>query len=203
MTALQGATFPTTSVHHPASNLSAPAVTTYYPLADGAGGTLQTLSLMRECVIGQAPPDYSGYTDPHNLSAATQICAMSGNADATQQAQIAALFAFCRDQISYIEHPFNMQVVQDCKRTLESRQGDCVSKSVCLATLLACMGITSRFVAQAPDDDGFTHVYVEAWGDNDWLALDPIADGQQGRPLGDVGWRQQLPDGGFETPYEI
>jgi hypothetical protein len=49
-------------------------------------------------------------------------------------------------------------------------------------------------------------VYVEAQlaeGSKDWTALDPTADGRDGRPGGDVGWTQRLADGGFEMSYSI
>ena len=96
-----------------------------------------------------------------------------------------------------------MQVVKDCRRTLESGSGDCVSKSVCLATLLATCGIESRFVAQATDGENYDHVYLQARLDGQWVSLDPTADGKGGRPLGDVGWAQVLPEGATETTYPI
>jgi hypothetical protein len=208
----RGMTFPTTNDHRrqtsfmPALSHSYPEpVVTYSPLAEGVEGTFQTLDAMRGAVMGDIPPQFSGYQDQFNLRAAQTICESSlppaGTGD--DRSQIAALFAFCRDQINYLDHPWNMQVVKDCKRTLESREGDCVSKSVCLATLLASLGHASRFVAQAPSNNDYDHVYVEVWTDGQWLALDPTADGQEGRPLADVGWRQALPAGGIETPYTI
>jgi transglutaminase-like putative cysteine protease len=158
---------------------------------------MQSLGAMRDAVLGQIPPDYSGYQDPYNQQAVKRILGTRFGS------VVNPLFAYVRDSILYVDHPWNMQVVKDCRRTLESRQGDCVSKSVCLATLLAARGIVSRFVAQAPDGVNHDHVYVQALVNNQWLALDPTADGRDGRPFGDVGWRQVLPIGGIETPYPI
>ena len=166
------------------------------PLINGIGGTYQTLDAMARAVRGEIPPDYSGWDDLYNQKAASSIVFGGGD-------QLAALLAFVRDSIQYVNHPWNMQVMQDCRRTLESRQGDCVSKSVCLATLLACRGVASRFVAQAPDGQGHDHVYVQADIDGQWVSLDPTADGREGRPFGDVGWSQTLPVGGIETPHSI
>lgn len=169
-------------------------------LADGADGTYQSLALMAAAVRGECGPDYSGCTDPFNIRAAAVI--VNAYKDATPDS-LAALFYFCRDHITYVDHPFNTQQVQDCRRTLERRTGDCVSKSVCLATLLATQGIISRFVAQSPDGKDYTHVYVEAWRDGEgWIGLDPVANGTDNRPFGDVGWRQALPNG-FESTQEI
>jgi transglutaminase-like putative cysteine protease len=181
------------------STVSPSASVTYKPLLAGTSGTLQTLGAMREAVTIGLPPEYVSYRDGSNQRAALTITAHAP-ADV-----ITALYEFARDRISYIDHPWNMQVVQDAKRTLEKETGDCVSKSVLLSTLLASLGINSRFVAQASTPDGFDHVYVEAeaGGAGNWIALDPTADGRDGRPRGDVGWTQRLADGGFEMAYSI
>jgi len=166
------------------------------PLLAGVGGTFQTLDAMARAVRGEISPDFSGYQDSYNAAAAGAI--VGGSMDAP-----VALLRYVRDQISYIDHPFNMQVVQDCRRTLEIGSGDCVSKSVCLSTLLAACGIFSRFVAQATDGENYDHVYVQARLGGQWVSFDPTADGVNGRPLGDAGWSQRLPEGGIETPYSI
>lgn len=166
------------------------------PLLSGFAGTYQTLESMARAVRGEIAPDYSGWADLYNQQTASSIVNGGGN-------QLAALLAFTRDQIQYVNHPWNMQVVKDCRRTLESKSGDCVSKSVCLATLLACRGIVSRFVAQAPDGENHDHVYLQAQIDGQWVSLDPTADGKDGRPLGGIGWSQTLPVGGAETPHSI
>lgn|SRR5215813_676110 len=166
------------------------------PLREGADGTFQTLAAMAQAVLGQIPPDFSGYQDSYNVTAAGVIAGGSASAPA-------ALLRYVRDQIAYVEHPINQQTVQDCRRTLELGSGDCVSKSVCLSTLLACLGIVSRFVAQASDGQNFDHVYVQAHLNGAWVSLDPVADGQAGRPFGDVGWSRSLPEGGIETPFNI
>jgi len=174
----------------------ASAATYCEPLLEGVGGTFQALDAMARAVRGEISPDFSGYRDAHNAAAALGIGRESIN-------PAVALFRYVRDQIAYVDHPMSVQVVKDCQRTLESGEGDCVSKSVCLATLLASLGIEPRFVAQARDGANYDHVYVEAYLSGQWVALDPTADGKDGRPLGDVGWSQQLPSGGIETSYPI
>lgn len=186
----------TTSVLDPTHTRNAQAAITYEPLRDGADGTRQSLEVMARAVKGQIPPDHSGFSDPYNQQLARNIIGESDD-------DVAALFRFVRDRIRYVEHPINLQVVKDCRRLVESNEGDCVSKSTCLATLLATRGIASRFVAQDPDGHGFNHVYVEADVGGDWVALDPTADGQEGRPFGDVGWRQALPASGVEFVQPI
>lgn len=168
------------------------------PLADGVDGTIQTLELMASTVRGGMPPDHSGFADVLVRKTAAAIVGRYRGAS-----PLAALFLYVRDSISYIDHPWNEQVVQDCRRTLELRTGDCVSKSVCLSTLAASLQFTPRFVAQCPDGAEFNHVYVEVWDGGQWLPLDPTADGQGGRPLGGVGWFQVLPDYGCEMTQNI
>lgn len=194
MAAMNSATIETGFGYSPTR---APAATfEYRPLAEGSEGTFQALDAMRDAVLGQIPPDHSGYMDEFNRRAAENICAgVSGQSD---RAQIAALFDYVTHTIKYVPHPLNQQRVQDCRRTLELVSGDCVSKSVCLATLLACLGYESRFVVQCLDGDSYSHVYIECQLENGaWLALDCVAEDKP------IGWRQPLPDGGFETTWRI
>jgi transglutaminase-like putative cysteine protease len=167
----------------------------YRPLAEGSLGTFQSLDAMKASVLGGVPPDYSGYLDEWNRGAAEKICAGVPGQD--DRAQIGALFNYVAHSIKYVPHPLNQQRVQDCRRTLEIGSGDCVSKSVCLATLLACLGHTSRFVAQCLDSDSYSHVYVECQTVEGWLALDCVAEDKP------IGWFQPVPDGGFETTWPI
>jgi len=184
------------AISAPAASLFPGPVVTYSPLAEGDSGTFQTLDAMRDAVLGRIPPDYSGYQDPFNISAATRLCAGTSGQDA--KAQIAALFNWVIQNITYEPHPINQQTLQDARRTLELKRGDCVSLSVLLATLLACCGLPSRFIAQWVDGESASHVYVETLlDDGQWLALDAVAKDQP------IGWRQQTLDGGFELPWEI
>src|SRR5262245_59465525 len=195
----RGAVNPTTaSDHHPAINVIAPAVShsvEYRQLLEGDGGTFQTLDAMRGAVLGRISPDFSGYQDPINISAANQIVSSVSGQDA--RAKIAALFNWVISHITYTPHPFNQQTVQDARRTLELREGDCVSLSVLLATLLASLGYQSQFVAQWVDGEEASHVYVEVFLNGETIALDAVASDEP------MGWRQSTFDGGFEVAWEI
>lgn len=192
---------PTTAIDHHLAINNAPAVSPshtieYRHLFDGDAGTFQTLDAMRDAVLGRLPPDFSGWRDEFNFRVAYEIC--DGISGQNAQAQIAALFDWVIQNITYTPHPLNQQTVQDAKRTMELRSGDCVSLSVLLATLLACLGYTSQFIAQWPDGEEASHVYVEVFLPNgETLALDAVAKDQP------IGWRQQTLDGGFEVAWEI
>lgn len=191
---------PTTG-NYQLADVTAPAVTPshsieYRSLPDGDGATFMTLDAMRDAVLGRIGPDYSGVNDQFNIETAKQIVAGVYVLDA--RAQIAALFNWVIANITYEPHPINQQTLQDARRTLELKRGDCVSLSVLLATLLACLGYQSRFVAQWPEGDSASHVYVEVLLPNgNWLALDAVAKDQP------IGWRQPTMDGGFEVQWEI
>jgi transglutaminase-like putative cysteine protease len=189
---------PTTGNYQHA-DVIAPAVSPsveYRALFDGDAGTFQTLDAMRDAVLGLIPPDYSGYLDPFNIRAANNICA--GSPGQEEKAQIAALFNWVIGNITYQEHPFNQQVVQDARRTIELGAGDCVSLSVLLATLAACLGYQSQFVAQWLDGESASHVYLEVFmPTGETLALDAVASDEP------MGWRQPTLDGGFEVAWEI
>lgn len=167
----------------------------YILLSANSEGTYQTLEAMAECVRGECPPDFSGCHDEWIRQKAENIVRNVKGQDA--DGEIKALFDFVKDKITYRKHPINQQRLQDCRRTLEFRSGDCVSKSVCLATLLAALGYEPRFVAQCPDGDEYTHVYVEVLTNSGWFPLDPVAEQHP------MGWTQPLAEGGHETVQSI
>lgn len=168
----------------------------YSHLPEGPEGTFQSLDAMAACCRGEVPPDFSGWQDEFNRQVAERIVCHVASQDG--RGEIDALFKFVRSHIAYRKHPINQQRVQDCRRTLELGSGDCVSKSVCLATLLMALGYDARFVAQCPGGEEFSHVYVESRDEHGkWIALDPVAENQP------MGWSQPLPDRGFETTWQV
>lgn len=175
-------------------NLDKPSIA-FILLESGSEGTYQTLDAMAACVRGECPPHFSGCHDEWIRQKAESIVRSVQGQDA--DGEIKALFDFVRDKITYRKHPINQQRIQDCRRTLELGSGDCVSKSVCLATLLAALGYEPRFVAQCPDGDDYTHVYVEVENASGWFPLDPVAETQP------MGWTQPLQEIGHETIQAI
>lgn len=166
------------------------------PLLSGTDGTFQTLEAMARCVRGEISPDFCGYTKSSIINLAATLIQDCENSEQ----EIKALFDYAAKKIRYEAHPIDQQVVQDACQTINLRTGDCVSKSVLLATLLASMDYDVRFVAQYYDDAQlYSHVYVETFdkGLQEWKPLDPVASDKP------IGWTQSLPDGGWETPYDV
>lgn len=175
---------------------STPVTVQRSPLPSGTAGTFAALEAMAQCVRGEVPPDFCGYTKPAIINLAATLIQ---DCEDSQQ-EVKALFDYAAKQIKYELHPINEQVVQDACRTIQLKTGDCVSKSVLLATLLAAMDYDVRFVAQYfNDEQQYSHVYVEAFDKHlgIWVALDPVASDKP------MGWTQSLPDGGWETPYDV
>lgn len=182
------------NITQPYSESGLPYSITYSFLPDGAEGTFETLRAMAKCVRGEVAPHYYGAQSEELRQLAEAI--VYGSME--QADEVKALFLFCRDSIAYRQHPWNQQRVQDAARTILLKTGDCVSKSVLLATLLASLGHLPRFVAQSTGGCEYSHVYVETLMESGtWLALDPV------NPAATPGWSQQLPDGGFETTWTI
>lgn len=175
------------------NSFSTPTTTTL-PLAQGAAGTFQTLDAMARCVKGEVAPHFCGYK---SLWIRHQVRVIAWGLNSWEQ--IPALFNFVAHQIKYELHPIDQQVVQDACQTIRLKTGDCVSKSVLLATLLASLDYPVKFIAQYfNDNQQYSHVYVLTQDENgNEIRLDPVASDQP------MGWSQKLPDGGFETSYDI
>lgn len=178
--------------------------TSKQPLPDSPSATFITLEAMASLVRGECPmgvslselPDVSGYQDERIVNFAESLvdgCLLD------PQCEIERLFDYTAHQIKYLSHPVNAQTVQDAWRTIHFKTGDCVSKSVLLATLLASLGYPVKFIAQySGDEAGYSHVYVLTQDENgNEIRLDPVASDKL------TGWSQQLFDGGFETSWDI
>lgn len=95
------------------------------------------------------------------------------------------LHRFVRDSVRYVQDIEGVETLQTPVRTLEIRTGDCDDKGVLLASLLASIGLATRFVAFAYNDGPFSHVIAEVKLGTAWLPLETIIDGAQ------VGWVPQ------------
>lgn len=160
---------------------------TYERLHQGVEGTKRTLQIMAQAVRGELPPDYSGFQDEFIRQTAINVCVSVQGHDSV--GEIMALFFYTRDQVAYRRDPVDTERVQDARRTIELRSGDCDDKCVLLASLLASMGYLPRFVVQTQDGNNFDHVYIEVENEGRWIALDPTADGSKGIALATLNWR--------------
>lgn len=136
-------------------------------LPPDAGGTLETLKIMRSLVLRYK-------TDPM-----IRDTALSLTADVRQRDwrnEIRAIFEYVRDRIRYVRDVSRVETLQIPTVTMELEAGDCDDQSTLLATLLESVNHPSRFVAVGYDEPGrYSHVYVESKVGEAWIPLDPTA----------------------------
>lgn len=144
-------------------------------LRAGVEGNYQTLRRMRAFVL----LDYAAL--PIVETAQDIVKNLRGH---DFRGEIETLFRYCRDQIRYVRDPEDEQVIQNAAYTTKRRAGDCVDKSVLLATLCAAIGHTPRFVTlsydtpQAHEKWFYRHVFCEVMDSQTgkWIALDPTPE---------------------------
>jgi len=162
---------------------------TIFSLQPGRDGVFQTAEMMAACVRGEVGPDHNGFQSPAVAKLGREIESIFYGQSFPQ-----AVFNYAQFCLSYVEHPFDLQVVQDCIATAEQGSGDCVSFSVFIATLLASRKIPVCFVFQDVTGEEYTHVYCEALINHKLIALDAVSKEA-------MGWRQPLQATGFETTW--
>lgn len=100
--------------------------------------------------------------------------------------EIETLFKIARDEIRYLRDPLKVELVQDAKRTLAFKAGDCDDKTTLLATLLGIAGHLTRFVVigYTPFVNRFDHVFLEVYDkqQEQWISLDATNE------AANVGW---------------
>lgn len=163
----------------------------FFTLSTGRKGVFQTLDAMASCVRGEVAPDHAGYQSPVIAAKASEIESLMFG-----QFYPESVFNFTQTCIRYLDHPFDLQIVQDALVTLGQGTGDCVSMSVLVATLLASRDYPVWFVCQDVTGEEYSHVYCETVVRGKVTALDPVGS----EPM---GWRQPLQPGGFETTWPI
>lgn len=160
-------------------------------LSPGRKGVFETAEMMAACVRGEVGPDFAGYYSPEIAAILRQI-----EASYFGQSLIDAIFLYAQNCIKYVEHPFDLQIVQDAPTTIRENEADCVSLSVLIATCLASQNWPVWFVLQDPLGAEYSHVYCETLRNGKIIALDAVSK----EPM---GWRQQLTESGFETTWLI
>lgn len=144
-----------------------PATYSRAPLLPGRRGTLQTLQIMRTLADRDA-------RDPIIRRVAERV--VEGCAGHDSRCEARRVYEFCRDFITYRRDPRGQERVQDTRRTLQSRCGDCDDKCVALCALLGALGIESRIVVCGLDGKRWSHVYAMANMGNTWVVLDPTPE---------------------------
>ena len=148
----------------------------YYWIRKGKQGSLQTAAQMARLVREDT------IRDEGLQRFAAQILINSGlDSHAPKRDTVAALFRYVK-QIRYIHDPAgSFDSIQNARATISKGFGDCDDLSVLLATLLAQVGLSPRFVLARykQKSKGYDHVYVDVdlpVKEGGRIALDPSAN---------------------------
>lgn len=148
----------------------------YYWIRNGKQGSIQTAAQMARLVREDT------IQDEGLQRFAAQILINAGlDSHANKRDVIAAIFRYVK-QLKYIHDPAgSFDSVQNARTTIAKGFGDCDDLSVALATLLAQVGFTPRFVLARYKEKskGYDHVYVDVelpQSEGGRIALDPSAN---------------------------
>jgi hypothetical protein len=97
--------------------------------------------------------------------------------------EIKALFEWVQQHIRYTKDTFQVEVLHSARRMLELRAGDCDDMAILLGAMLEAIGHPVRLVIIGPDplrQDLFTHIYLEVFHKDRWIALDATMPYQMG-----------------------
>jgi hypothetical protein len=88
-------------------------------------------------------------------------------------AEAHALYSWVRSNVRFTKDPVNKETLYPPAELLKIRAGDCDDISMLLGTLLMAVGYPARLMTVAASGDEFSHVYVEANINGEWIPLDP------------------------------
>jgi transglutaminase-like putative cysteine protease len=98
-----------------------------------------------------------------------------------KKCQARAMFGFVQKNFEYVSDPVSDEYYKTAKETIYNGGAlDCDDSSILLATLLQSIGIPARFVF-VPG-----HVYIEAWVNDKWYAMDGTCVGCN---FGEIHWK--------------
>jgi transglutaminase-like putative cysteine protease len=154
-------------------------------LPSGDAGIRKTLAIMAQL-------SEQGARRLEVREAAIGILRSAGTAPHDSLGELAALFAFVRDQVRFTGDIVGVETLQAPHYTLHTMAGDCDDRAVLLTALARSVGIPARLsfrvIAANPRRPGtFSHVYVVANVKGQDVALDPTYSTSR------MGWQHPSP----------
>lgn len=154
-------------------------------LPSGDAGTTKTLAMMAQ--LAQA-----GALRREVRETAMDVVRSAGTAPHDHLGELAALFAFVRDQVRFIGDIAGVETLQAPNYTLHVMAGDCDDRAVLLVAMARSIGIPAslrfRVIGANPRQPGaFSHVYVVANMNGKDVALDPTYASSR------MGWQHPKP----------
>jgi transglutaminase-like putative cysteine protease len=81
--------------------------------------------------------------------------------------------AYVRDNIRYVRDPAPAEQLSPPAWVMQIGAGDCDDKAILLASLLASIGHSARFIAVAFAPEAYSHVWVQVHIGGRWIDLEP------------------------------
>ena len=151
-------------------------------IPSGYSGTLRTAAHMGRLIA-------DGAKDFRVRRAAIDELIRRGVRPKDYPGEIEALFEWVQRHVRYTRDTVRVEVLHSARRMLELRAGDCDDFSILLGALLESVGHPVRLVLTGPDPRRprlFSHVYVEAFCRDRWIALDATMPHR-------MGWAPRAP----------
>lgn len=151
----------------------APGLLYSAPLGQGDDGPRQTIAMLRSLVD-------DAWKDPFVNRTAIEIIRNAGVAPYDSWGQVRALYNYAH-QFYFVNDPITKEALRPTRDLLELNAGDCddINGNV-IPALLGTIGIETRLVTIAADPqfpENMSHVYAEAFLDNQWYPLDAARPG--------------------------
>jgi hypothetical protein len=141
-------------------------------IPDGPPGIAATLRIMRQMVKDGRKS---------MMVRDTVLDLVSGLEQKDWLGEVRECHLFVRDQVRYVQDPYDVELVQIPDVTLQNRAGDCDDKATLLCAMLESIGHPARFVAVGFQPGVYEHVYVETRVGERWIACETT------EPV-DLGW---------------
>lgn len=151
-------------------------------IPSGLAGTRQTAAHVARLIR-------EGASDFYVRQKAIDILLARGVAPKDYVGEIDALFRWVQRNVRYTKDPFQVELLHAARRMLELRAGDCDDMTILLGSLVKSIGHPVRLVLTGPNArrrDLYSHIYLEAQHQGDWIPLDatmPFA----------MGWSPRAP----------
>ena len=149
------------------TELSQPKIS-LHKIPEGYPGTLKTARHIANLIK-------LGAKDFQVRQTAIDILVQRGVKPKDYVGEIRALFEWVQQNVRYTKDTVRVEVLHSAPRMLQLRAGDCDDFSILLGAMLEAIGHPVRLVLTGPDplrQDLFSHIYLEAFCNGRWLALD-------------------------------
>lgn len=120
-----------------------------------------------------------------------------GIAQGDYSSEVLAIYYWVCQNIRYLRDIDGVEYLQIPRKTLESRTGDCDDIATLLAAMLMAAGNPVRFaVASFKAAPVYSHVYVEVMTPHGPIVIDPVANRDTGKMLGQIRHKKTYPVSG-------